>query len=364
MSSTGVVVFAQEQQEQPDSVLLEGQVQQIPKNEFKKDRYIYLWDVTLSMQGKEWNSQTKKYDYVKEKDIYDLVVDEIIRDINSITDESTEIVVIPFQSAADGSYRGDKNPWICKTASGPNKQELIEKIRSSKKNWLQYQHINTDVVPALKYVIESVISEDRIDYLKILTDGGMADMDGLRKLMAQWCQLAGRVNGMHAFYISLNKEASESIHQIIRNAQDQDCFKIIDPGNTKPLDFFQVLPYQTIAVNCNDQLAAETPSVTIQLQEKSQRKLPGSFVVSFEEDPNDFLTVNNCKVTVKDNSFTLPLQFKMTLDQMKRVFHNGMKFPVKVHLTVENGDNIYLLEDTVTLYLTVEKEKRMTLSWE
>ena len=85
--------------------------------------YVYLYQL---------NPKTGKYQavYDKDSDIYDLVVEEMIRDINSITDETAEIVVIPFQSAAAGSYRGDKNPWIYKTASGANKQELIQRIQA------------------------------------------------------------------------------------------------------------------------------------------------------------------------------------------------------------------------------------------
>ena len=54
----------------------------------------------------------------------------------------------------------------------------------------------------------------------------------------------------------------------------------------------------------------------------------------------------------------------MPLNDMKRYFSNGMKFPVKVKMNAVDGDNVYLLEDTVTLYLTVDKEKKMTLNWE
>lgn len=341
-------------------------VDEIPKAEFKKDRFIYLWDVTHSMQGKGFQDpKTGKWNaYRKEADIYDQVVDEIVRDINSITDETAEIIVIPFQSSAQGSYRGDKNPWIYRTASGPNKQELIEKIRSSKKDWLTYRHENTDVVPALSYVINSVISEDRVDYLKILTDGKMSDTEGLRKLMNQWCDIARKKNDMHAFYITLNDEAAESIKAIINDAQNQKCefIDIIPPG-PNPLAFYQVIPYPAIAVNANDQLASDSPSVTAQLQVKGPGKLPESFKVKFESDENPFLTVD-ATCAVKENSFNVPLSFKMDLDGVKRSFKNNMKYPIKVHMTVVDGDNVYLMEDVITLYLTVKKEKKMTISWE
>lgn len=334
---------------------------------FKKDRYIYLWDVTHSMQGKGFkNPKTGKYDlYVKEADIYDQVVEEIVRDINSIPDQTTEIVVIPFQSASQGSYPSAQKPWVYKTASGANKEELIGRIRGSKKEWLRYAHGNTDVVPALRYVMESVISEDRIDYLKILTDGKMADMDGLRQLMAQWCVLARRNKGMHAFYISLNKEASESIHAIIQSAGQQDCFQILDPGPSHgALDFYQVIPYPAIGVNCNDVLSSASPSVTVRLQVKGPDKLPESFKVRFQEQDNPFFTTRDCILSAKDNAFTLPLHFKMDLDGIKQQLEGGAKYPVPVKLTAVDGANVYLLDNTVTLELTVEKEKKLTLSWD
>lgn len=352
---------------------VDGTVETMPKVQFKKDRFIYLWDVTTSMQGEEWvlkNPSDSKSGYVKSynkvADIYDLVVDELIRDINGITDETAEIVVIPFQSSASGSYRGDQNPWIYKTASGPNKQELIDKIRSSKKNWLTYRHVNTDIVPALSFVINSVISEDRKDIVKILTDGKMNDIPGLRQLMSQWCDIASKKKDMHAFYISLNEEADQCIKSIISEAQKQDCpFKIISPGpdGSIAIEMYEVVPYPNIAVNANDQFASSAPFVTAQMQVKGPGKLPTSFKVHFESDENPFISVNVTSA-VKDNSFNVPFSFKMDFDEMRRHFNNGMKYPVKVHLTAVDGDNVYLLEDIITLYLTVKKEKKMTISWE
>ena len=347
-----------------DTEYIDGMVESVPQVTFKKKRFIYLWDVTHSMQGKGFQDpKTGKYNaYRQEADIYDQVVAEMIRDINSITDETTEIVVIPFQSAAPGSYRGDKDPWIYETASGPNKQALISRIQASKKNWLTYQHENTDVVPALSYIIKSVISEDRVDYLKILTDGKMHDIEGLRKLMAQWCELAGRKKDMHAFHITLNDEAAESIRSIIKDATDKECIRIIPPG-PDAICFYQVKPYPSIAVNANDQLASESPSVTAQMVIDGPGKLPETVKVRFESEENQFITVNAVR-SPKENAFTLPLEFKMNLDQMKRVFSRDMKYPVKVHMTVVDGKDVYLLEDVFTLYLTVKKEKKMTLGWE
>ena len=55
-------------------------------NMFKDIRQIYLWDVTLSMKG-----------YGGNPDIYDKVLSVMIKDIESIDNDRTEIVVIAFQ---------------------------------------------------------------------------------------------------------------------------------------------------------------------------------------------------------------------------------------------------------------------------
>ena len=56
------------------------------QGQFKDVRQTYLWDVTLSMKG-----------YNGAPDIYSKVVEVMVKDIQSITNERTEIVVIPFQ---------------------------------------------------------------------------------------------------------------------------------------------------------------------------------------------------------------------------------------------------------------------------
>ena len=197
----------------------------------------------------------------------------------------------------------------------------------------------------------------------------MHDTDRLKDLLAQWCELAGRKKDMHAFYISLNDDADKSIRGIIKDATDKECIHIIPPRDVggaegaSVLCFYQVIPYPSIAVNANDQLASDSPSVTAQMKVKGPGKIPETCKVRFESEENPFIEVNDVRIA-KDNAFTLPLKFKMNLDEMKRHFSRDMKYPVKVHMSVVDGENVYLLEDVFTLYLTVKKEKKMALSWE
>ena len=85
----------------------------------KDVRQTYLWDVTLSMQGKAKNS-----DGTQTPNIWTQVKNAIITDIKSISDDLTEIVVIPFQHKALEEWRAFA------TESGKN--ELISKINAYK----------------------------------------------------------------------------------------------------------------------------------------------------------------------------------------------------------------------------------------
>ena len=61
----------------------------------KDVRQTYLWDVTLSMQGKATGAP----------DIWDQVKEAMIADIQQVSDDRTEIVVIPFQHIALEEWR-------------------------------------------------------------------------------------------------------------------------------------------------------------------------------------------------------------------------------------------------------------------
>ena len=71
---------------------------QTPK--MQVDRRIYLWDVTLSMQGYQG----------KTPDIWDNVTAFLKKDIENISDENTELVILPFQEniLADWSCKATK----------------------------------------------------------------------------------------------------------------------------------------------------------------------------------------------------------------------------------------------------------------
>ena len=94
------------------TVLLMAPLSMFAQGKFKDVRQTYLWDVTLSMKG-----------FNGAPDIYDQVVDVMIKDINSVTNERTEIVVVPFQ---DSKYC---EVWR-EMATTAGKKALAERIRA------------------------------------------------------------------------------------------------------------------------------------------------------------------------------------------------------------------------------------------
>ena len=64
----------------------------------KTTRKIYLWDVTLSMKGYENGTY---YTNDPSKNIYDNVLEWLVRDIKKVTDPQTEIYVFPFVNRTD-----------------------------------------------------------------------------------------------------------------------------------------------------------------------------------------------------------------------------------------------------------------------
>jgi len=79
----------------------------------KTQRRIYLWDVTLSMKG--YKGLTP--------DIYEDVVRFLKREITSLTDEFTEIIVLPFQEDV-------LEHWVV-NATELGKKEIVNSDQSS-----------------------------------------------------------------------------------------------------------------------------------------------------------------------------------------------------------------------------------------
>lgn len=161
---------------------------------YKDIRMTYLWDVTLSMKG-----------YNGSPNIYDKVVTAMIKDIESITNERTEIVVVPFQNS--------KYCDVWKEFATPQgKANLKSKIKAYKNDNIT----NTNISAPLQYAIDEIFTTDKIDIMKLMTDGvDNVDPNKLKHILDNWCQIA-KSKDVYGYYILLTDAAKENGDLIIK----------------------------------------------------------------------------------------------------------------------------------------------------
>lgn len=183
-----------------------------------KERYTYLWDVTISMVGAGDNNP----------DIYDEVRDLIIKDMRSIPDNpDTEIYIVAFRGNLEGKgYKVWKG-----VAKDYSKDELAKAMMdfttSREKNVAKNPDSgNTNTYTALKYAVDNIFTKDRVDYAKIMTDGGCDQKKSFHELLDDWCSVKERLN-VYAYYITLTPKARAYKGELELHV-DSLCFYIED----------------------------------------------------------------------------------------------------------------------------------------
>ncbi len=155
---------------------------------FKNERRIFLWDVTLSMYG-----------FGGAPIIGDEVQKNLIQAIENITDPQTEIIVIPFQ---DNVLHVWKNK-----ATVEGKRELLKKVASIKERDLEVTR--TNICSAWEEAL-TMISPHQRNYIFLLTDGKQNSKQNsencLNENVSAWCSIA-KSNDSFGFYVMLTDAA-------------------------------------------------------------------------------------------------------------------------------------------------------------
>ena len=206
----------------------------------KKERRVFLWDVTISMVGATQSpgfpkgakrskpsfnySQSGFPNYNKDKDIFDATRQTLINLINNIQAESTEIVVLPFRNGIVGEYKAFA------TAEG----------KASIKKWIMGwddlkpggTHTGTSLEKALDY-----FTSDRRNHVILLTDGEPSDGEGA-KLMSILNNWGGdkktKGEGNRLTYVMLTDEAT---NEGIKNAanNNENVFVVTPQDNIEEI---------------------------------------------------------------------------------------------------------------------------------
>lgn len=311
------------------------------QNSTKEERHTYLWDVTLSMYG-----ERKGY---SNYDIYDDVVSKMLTNINAIQNEQTEIVVVPFQNK-------HLDVWRVK-ATDEGKREIISRIKRYKNDDVT----GTNITEPLQYAIEHIFTEDRIDILKLLTDGKPnMEEDALYRLLERWCDMAEKKD-VYGYYVMLTPDATS---KRLKDLLEQQCrFEVV-----VSLDFdkiFQVNGTRELAINIKDDYG-KTKTLPFRIYGNSQQ-LPAGYRIHFETDDNPYVRISETGEIDADGNVTLHPLF--LADQ--QTLHRQLPEVSLISMTMSNADNlpkeceyVRLVDHECGIYLINKPEKSIEISAE
>ena len=307
--------------------------------QFKNERRIYLWDVTLSMKG--YGNRTP--------DIYDKVVAALEKDINSVLDEQTEIWVLPFQTSILAKWKEQASP------SG--KRNLISKIRSFSNETVTH----TNIASPMETVMKELVSPDKRNVLILLTDGIQNDPKSpkqeLYSLIRKWCSFAEE-NDAYAFYVMLTPFAQDE--ELIR-VIDETCRMskyIPDGDNVEDLTFVEFNPQDNYKYNIKDD---EGKGLSLRFECKKRIKIPEGLKVKCYSEPNPYIEVDGT-ASVENGQLRVALKHKQGYDSLKSQLPQETNEHIMLYYEVEDKDKyplVQLLNDKCCLELINKPEKTL-----
>ena len=309
--------------------------------QFKNERRIYLWDVTLSMKGFQGRTP----------DIYDKVVTALERDINSVLDEQTEIWVLPFQTSI-------LEKWT-EQATLSGKRNLINRIKSF--NNKEVTH--TNIASPMEEVMRTLISPDKRNVLILLTDGIQNDpkcpKQKLYDLIREWCAFAEE-NDAYAFYVMLTQFA-----------QDEELIRVIDEtcrmskytpneDNVDDLTFVEFNPQDNYKYNIKDD---EGKGLILRFDCKKRIKIPEGLKIKCYCEPNPYVEVDE-SASIENEQLKVSLKHKQSYDSMKSQLPQETNERIMLHFEVEDAEKyplVQLLNDECCLELINKPEKTLKI---
>lgn len=281
----------------------------------KDVRQTYLWDVTLSMQGKAPGAPN----------IWDQVKDAIISDIQQISDDRTEIVVIPFQHKVLDEWR--------QPATAEGKAALISKIKAYKIPLHKFGDKMTTMTclyEPLQYVVDKVLSPDKVDVLKLMTDGIPDEHQAeYEALLGRWCQIA-KEKDAYGFYIMLTSQAVEGKTVLEKiNPCRFDAIDVADLGGTD-VSLLMLTPQQNIAFNVREAYGEE---ITIKYAHSGSGKLEPGYKVHVYSYENSYMQIDQVVDLKDDFTITVKAQYLMSKTEMIET------------LTIDENEKVFLYSE-------------------
>lgn len=256
------------------------------------------------MQGK-----AKNPDGTNTPNIWKQVKTAIIEDIQSIQDDRVEIVVIPFQHKALEEWR--------EFATETGKDALIKKIKDYEIPLFQFNGIKTTrtcLYEPLQYVVDHVLSPDKMDILKLMTDGIPDEHQAeYEALIAKWCQIAKEKDAF-GFYIMLTPQAVDG--RIVLEQINPCRFGIVDVaelGGTN-VSTLMLTPQPHIAFSVREDYGK---SMTIKFNPIGNGALQKGYRVHVYSSENSYLSVDQIVEIQENYTVTVKVDCLISLEQMR-----------------------------------------------
>ena len=266
----------------------------------EKYRYIYLWDVTLSMKGYQG----------KTPDIYDEVVKYLHEDIDGIPSEKNrEIIVCPFQEKILETWKD-----VC-TLEG--KDNIKRKISNFNNNDVTY----TNLVDPLKEVERKFVDVTEYETtIYLLTDGNQNYHGASESLVGYLDKQWRKENSFsHLKIIKL-------VPNILTDLQD---------GPWGPVDThersLQIVPSSHINYNIIDANKSGIQEIKVAFSAiPTSIEIPDNVDIRVYSDKNSIIKVDKV-LTLNDGVLTIPLDYDY--ESLKRNFDGkkvmALKYEIK-----------------------------------
>lgn len=334
------------------------------ENSIKKERRIYLWDVTLSMKGPRYGG---------DKDIWDDVKKKLIKTIDGITDPDTEIILLPFQ------HRIIDCKKELATTEGKNNLKTYIKGFDLPKSWCGNANTGheakngekgtttmTKLYAPIKECVDNYVDNRKTNVLIIMTDG-LSDFheDSLQfdnLIKNEWCDLL-IAKDIYAFYFMLTPQA------IIKTQDSCGRMNIIFPDDDIQLTTFELTPPSTKNYNVKDDFGKP---IEICFDINTANKMEDGYNIHVTSTDNPYFSINQDYI-FNPNSKSITIEPEILFDNKNElrqyIWQNDSEAKVELIYTpgkdMEKRNSPVIIRDIHTnILLNIEKERTITLEWE
>jgi hypothetical protein len=289
---------------------------------FKKEKRIYLFDLTASMTG-----------FGGTPNIFNDVQRNFVSAIDKLENDDTEIVILTFTNRiiSKGTFRAHEKLKI---------KQFI--------NSLKIANGNTDIKAAWA-AGQKELDATKVNYMFLLTDGrqtvgGKAAEQQLFSLIRNWKSDASG-HDYYAFYVMLTPNASSDVlAKSFNNSSD------VWPVKSMDIDFKFIQPSKLVFYNVKDDKEKKIP---VQLK----RKLPDGFLFNIALSSSPYYRLSQNTYKVENGAITLRI---LAQDDL-----NNIPEELQLSLTLSKDNNkywdVFFTPATINLKMINKKEKVLTI---